>query len=114
MAASGSSADSSVERVNITLRAETRRRLNRARYKRAIQINVSAVCDAAITAELDRLERASAGPAIAKHVEHAEHVARVRAIAARTRARAATFEEDFAEGRDPIVLLRHSVVYADR
>jgi hypothetical protein len=56
MAISGSSANRTIERVNITLRTETRRRLNHVRLKGDVHINVSAVCDAAINAALDRLE----------------------------------------------------------
>jgi hypothetical protein len=98
---SGSSGDINVERVNITLRAETRRRLNQARYKHAVQINVSALCDAAITAELDRLERPGAGPVT---IDLSEHVARVQTIAAHLRGRMESVMEDSAQGRDlPLV-----------
>ena len=101
MAASGSSGDVNVERVNITLRAETRRRLNRARNEQAVQINVSAVCDAAITAELDRLERPGDGPL---KVDRSEHVSRVKAIAAHLRGTMESVAEDSAQGRDlPLV-----------
>lgn len=77
MAPSRSSAEHTIERVNITLRTETRQRLNQARRKRAIHINVSAVCDAAITAELDRLEFVSSDPRPNPGV--AELAARIRA-----------------------------------
>jgi hypothetical protein len=98
MAASG---DVNVERVNITLRAETRRRLNQARYKQAVQINVRAVCDAAISAELDRLERPGAGPFT---IDRFEHIARVKAIAAHLRGQMESVLEDSARGRDlPLV-----------
>lgn len=98
VATTGPSTDGAAERINVTLRAETRRRLNQARYKQAVQINVSAVCDAAITAELDRLDRPGASPARSgPNPDVSELAARVRTWLERV-------EEDCFYGRDiPLV-----------
>jgi len=51
------SPDARAARLNITIKPETKSRLDEARTKKGIDINVSQVCDAAIAAELDRCER---------------------------------------------------------
>jgi hypothetical protein len=44
-------------RLNITIKPETKVRLDEARNRRGVDMNVSQVCDRAINAELDRSER---------------------------------------------------------
>jgi hypothetical protein len=44
-------------RLNVTVKPQTKSRLDEARNRRAVEINVSQVCDRAINAELDRIER---------------------------------------------------------
>jgi|SRR5580704_2092189 hypothetical protein len=49
--------DARAVRLNITVKPETKVRLDEARNKKGIELNVSQVCDRAINAELDRCEK---------------------------------------------------------
>lgn len=53
-------------RLNITVKPETKARLDEARNKRQIEINVSQVCDGAINLELDRRERPGIADVVAR------------------------------------------------
>ena len=50
-------ADRRAVRLNISIRPETKARLDDVRAETGSAINVSGVCDAAINSELDRLEK---------------------------------------------------------
>lgn len=74
-------------RLNVTVRHETKSRLDEVRNKRRIDVNVSQICDSAINAELDRLDK----PGIA------DVVARLQVES--DRRRGAPYREGFLEGQ---------------
>jgi hypothetical protein len=53
----GETIDAKAVRLNITVKQETKARLDEARNKKGIDLNVSQVCDRAINSELDRSEK---------------------------------------------------------
>jgi hypothetical protein len=53
-------------RLNITVKPETKSRLDQARNRRGVEINVSQVCDRAINAELDRAENPALNDLVAR------------------------------------------------
>lgn len=53
-------------RLNVTVKPETKARLDDARNKRRIEINVSHVCDRAINAELDRLDQGAIADTVSR------------------------------------------------
>ncbi len=53
-------------RLNITVKPETKSRLDEARNRRRVDINVSQVCDRAINAELDRAENPELSDLVAR------------------------------------------------
>jgi len=55
-----------VQRLNVSVRSETYDRLRAARNMKGVEINVSAVADAAINAELDRLEKPGVADLVAR------------------------------------------------
>lgn len=75
-------------RVSLTLKPETRQRLDQAKLEQGIEMNLSAIADAAINRELD--ERLT-NPVMAKVVE--------RLRASRDRRRGAPFQAGYKEGR---------------
>ena len=54
------------QRLNVTVRPETFDRLQAARNKQGIEINVSQVADAAINAELERREKPGVADLVAR------------------------------------------------
>src|SRR5216683_241563 len=54
------------QRLNITVKPETKARLDDARNKRHIEINVSQVCDRALNAELDRVDQGAIADAVSR------------------------------------------------
>lgn len=66
MEAETEDSDGRAARLNITVKPETKARLDAARYRTGSPINVSNVCDAAINAELDRLAKPGLADVIAR------------------------------------------------
>jgi hypothetical protein len=80
--------DAKAVRLNITVKQETKARLDEARNRKGIELNVSQLCDRAINSELDRCEK----PGLA------ELVARLRIES--DRRRGAPYRTGYQRGQD--------------